>query len=337
MKVLCFLLSVGVVGASRVRRAIVKQHLGKSDGAQFSSEQPSFEQWAAEYGFNSDDGAMKATYESNVAAIDASNAEHEDFKLGVNKFSGLTVEEFQTTFTGEDDESDDDEIPKAKHMGTLKSSASEVDWSTRSDVVNPVVNQGSCGSCWPFGAIGTLEPRWALKTGKLYKLAEQQLVDCDKSGGSGCDGGLSRRSLSEYYPNKGACTASSYPYKAREGTCNGNCEVVIPAGSVTNYLEVDISMDALKVALQDGPLKVSVYAEDIFMQYKSGIASGGACVGKTNHAVVGVGFGPGYIKIRNSWGKEWGEGGHIRVGDTSSCKSGNFDTLVRSAVYPAFS
>merc|ERR1712107_611878 len=119
-------------------------------------------------------------------------------------------------------------------------------WSTRSDVVNPVKDQGACGSCW------------ALKTNNLYNLAEQQLVDCDKSS-AGCSGGLSRYAFSGYYKSHGACSTSSYPYKASGGSC------------------------------QDSSCSV----------------------------------------------KNWGESGHIRVGDTSSCSSGNFDMYVRTPIYPS--
>jgi len=275
---------------------------------------------------------MKAAYEANVADIEASNAKN-DFKLAVNKFSGYTLEEFQNMFTGE--VGDDEDMPVAQHQ-ELKTAVAAVDWSTRSDVVNPVKDQGACGSCWAFGANGVLEPRWALKTNNLYNLAEQQLVDCDKSS-AGCSGGLSRYAFSGYYKSHGACSTSSYPYKASGGSCqDSSCSVKIPSGSVTGYTEVGASSPSLKSALMDGPVKVSVYAESTFQHYSSGISKGGACAGRTNHAVVAVGYGSGFIKIRNSWGKNWGESGHIRVGDTSSCSTGNFDMYVRTPIYPSF-
>ena len=58
------------------------------------------------------------------------------------------------------------------------------DWCT------PVRNQGSCGSCWAFSAIGALEAIINIREGSPYldiDLSEQQLLSCPPDSG-GCDG-----------------------------------------------------------------------------------------------------------------------------------------------------
>jgi len=65
-----------------------------------------------------------------------------------------------------------------------------VNWVT-SGAVTGVKNQGSCGSCWAFSAVGSLEGvNFIFNGGKLASFSEQQLVDCSGSfGNQGCDGG----------------------------------------------------------------------------------------------------------------------------------------------------
>lgn len=46
-----------------------------------------------------------------------------------------------------------------------------LDWREQG-VMGQVKNQGSCGSCYAFSAIGAIEGHVAIKTGKLYNLSE---------------------------------------------------------------------------------------------------------------------------------------------------------------------
>lgn len=73
--------------------------------------------------------------------------------------------------------------------------ATTVDWTTKG-IVNPVTDQGQCGSCWAFGAVASLEGAYAQKTGQLHKFSEQQLVDCSYyEAGYGCQGGWPNKAL----------------------------------------------------------------------------------------------------------------------------------------------
>lgn len=66
----------------------------------------------------------------------------------------------------------------------------------------------------------------------------------------------------------------------------------------------------------NGPLAVTVDANDKFMGYSSGVLRN--CVyGQLNHAVNAVGWtqinGVEVLKIRNSWGAYWGDEGYVYI------------------------
>lgn len=93
------------------------------------------------------------------------------FKLGFNQFADWTEEEFNAILgdqpTGNFEDYDSSNL---RVFDTSKLPAS-IDWRTKG-VVNPVKNQGSCGSCWAFAATTTIESHFAINYGKLHTLSE---------------------------------------------------------------------------------------------------------------------------------------------------------------------
>lgn len=55
-------------------------------------------------------------------------------------------------------------------------------------LVTGVKDQGQCGSCYIFSAVGSLEGVWKRRTGDLWSMSEQQVLDCNTYD-DGCNGG----------------------------------------------------------------------------------------------------------------------------------------------------
>lgn len=137
-------------------------------------------------------------------------------------------------------------------------------------------------------------------------LSEQQLVDCQKSGSYGCDGGWPQNALDYVFTN-GLVAEQKYPYKGVQQKCaHPTGPHKIPASThVTGRA-------AIESALRKGPVSAALYVDDGFQFYKQGIFD--RCIKEqANHAIIIVGFTKDYWIVRNSWGSDWGESGHIRI------------------------
>ena len=151
------------------------------------------------------------------------------------------------------------------------STVSLIDWRDEGDVVH-VKDQGQCGSCWAFSAVGSIESAYAIKTGKLVALSEQQLIDCSGAyGNMGCNGGLMDQAF-EYVKDAGGIeTEGSYPYSAVGKICVFNTSGVLV--KVCGFVDIASKDEA---ALQQavatiGPMSVAIDAShSSFQLYRSG-------------------------------------------------------------------
>lgn len=267
-------------------------------------------------------------FENNVAYIDKINSENRTFKLEVNAFSDLEAFEFAAKYTGLRRESIFEEVPNLGYhtAGAEEPLVDRLDWREQG-AVTPIKNQGQCGSCWAFSAIGTLEGAYQLSSGKLVSLSEQQLVNCAHGTPGkpclGCMGGNMDMGL-KYAMGTHICTEDSFKYRGWLGMAEGcgkvqQCDVGIPDGAVTGYKEVNHnSMADLISAVQLVPVSIGIEADQAaFQHYKSGVLDG-QCGSKVDHGVLAIGFGTDpaggdYWLVKNSWGASWGENGAIRI------------------------
>ena len=81
-------------------------------------------------------------------------------------------------------------------------------------VMGDIKDQGKCGSCWAFAAVGCVEAQWALAGNSAEILSEQMLVDCAYGD---CDGGWVDDAFDTIMAKNGDCTEADYPYHATNG------------------------------------------------------------------------------------------------------------------------
>jgi len=179
------------------------------------------------------------------------------------------------------------------------------DWRNVNGVnyLNPIRNQGRCGSCWAFSAVGAVEGTYNVEFGcpSCNKdLAEQQLVSNDASccGSCGdCNGGIPHFALN-YIKTRGVVDEGCCPYTAKDTGCPVCSDYSTRLWKVSEYGFVSNSIEDIKRALIcEGPLSVATPWRPPY-----------------GHAIVLVGYDddsqicknrynyPGCWIIRNSWG-----------------------------------
>lgn len=292
--------------------------------------------------------------------VDFNDNKSNTHQVGVNYFADMTPEEWvhfkglkmpqgwaEPNFAEKDKLADKDdamlmEVRHAKNYGltdnydVLKDDKvpKAVNWVENGTML-PIRNQGSCGSCYSYSAMSTVEALHKI----TYPTEEspgffstQQGVDCtgNRYGCSYCQGGWMTSVFDYLIDNKGVCSDESYPYKNKRTACQDKtCEKVFAfnkyrdiSGSKESTIREHLAVNPLAIAVTSGTRE--------FMYYKSGVITncGGSGNQQIDHAVTMVGYDSQpadgvapYFLIRNSWGAQWGEAGHVRVASASNtCK-----------------
>ncbi|GLT29564.1 hypothetical protein SLA2020_044220 [Shorea laevis] len=282
-------------------------------------------------------------FKDNLEFIEKFNSEgNRTFKLGLNKFSDLTNEEFKALYTGY-------KIPptqthlKPQHLvmeasRTLRQARNgpRKELLTAPRTRKNVNSITSVRCCWAFSTVAAVEGITKIKSGQLPSLSEQQLVDCVKEN-QGCRGGWMTTAFEYIRDNQGIASEESYLYEARDGTCQA--ENAKAAASISSFEKVPSSdEEALLKAVSQQPVSITIEgAGNYFKSYESGVFTG-YCGNQPTHAVTLVGYGTTedgtkYWLIRNSWGESWGENGYMKIQRDAGVSGGLCGLAIRPS-YP---
>jgi cathepsin L len=239
-------------------------------------------------------------------------AEH-SFKVGMNHLATLTPFEYKAMLATK--------VVTRGVSGVTSSKAAPPDsWDWRDKNAVPAVSSPLSCSTWAFVTVRAAESGIFLKTGTMYVLSEQNLVDCVDSC-FGCEGGLPSDAYDYVVQQQSGHfnLESDYPSNQGDGKCHFADHP--PVGTITGYATVATGdeMDLQNKIYSIGPSTAGGDASHTsFQLYTGGIYDEPACssVG-LDHSMVIVGYGvegsKPYWILQNSWGTSWGEQGYIRM------------------------
>ena len=203
--------------------------------------------------------------------------------------------------------------------------------------MSPVKDQGGCGSCWAFAAVGVVEAAWNIHTGDPdldLDLSEQQLVSqggspsSDCYYGGWCCGGNEDFAL-EWIRDRGITDEACFAYDDGHTGCvsNRSCYdkcpewrdrlwsiVKVQAPAAMNSIGLWLTWTDVKwMLIHRGPVATALNMNG---KFEDGIYRCDAIDPDKAHAVVIVGYDdPGqYWIVRNSWGSGWGDDGYFKLG-----------------------
>lgn len=206
-------------------------------------------------------------------------------------------------------------LPSPVDLDSL-STIRSFDWSQT--IPMQVKDQGTCGSCWVFGAVGAFEANFFIRTGKRISASEQCLLDASPPG-LDCSGGWPHAPFTLLMAT-GTANTQDYPYTGgkgqfRHGTARPYRALVWGfVGDGVNPTTLEIKR-ALRL---HGPLAIAAHTSDsAWTTYSSNSAPviKGQNRKPVDHIVTLVGWDDSRHawRIKNSWGIAWGQNGFAWV------------------------
>ncbi|KAL5275686.1 CTSB family protein [Megaselia abdita] len=217
--------------------------------------------------------------------------------------------------------------------------------------IKEIRDQGSCGSCWAFGAVEAMSDRFCIHSNakKHFRFSADDLVSCCHTCGFGCNGGFPGAAWA-YWTRKGLVSGGPFgtnqgcrPYEIApcehhvNGTrpsCEGEggktpkCVHKCRSGYKPTYEEdkhfgaksYSVSkspVDIQKEIFKNGPVEGAFTVYEDLIMYKDGVYQHvhGKALGGHAIRILGWGVEKGtpYWLIANSWNTDWGNNGFFKI------------------------
>jgi len=295
-----------------------------------------------------------------IAKTDGMNPFSREYAVCVDKISkkeiGLVTDLFSLSEKSARGSFSTERVSSVQEEVSTESLPSYFDWMNKDeqDWMTPVKDQGGCGSCWAFSAVGTVEAVYNIRANNANldpDLSEEYLVSDCTSAGTCCGG--SKDSALTYIKDNGIPDESCMPYVDKNCKCNSSmpeqtgCDKL--PGSECRYATESSCSNAtcsdrcpdwqnrLKKAnavkhelyparqtikqyiVERGPLAVYMGIGDKWDGHfdEDNVYRCNDTAG-ADHAVIFAGYNDTgqYWIVKNSWGADWGpEGnGYFKVG-----------------------
>ncbi|KAI9558058.1 hypothetical protein GHT06_014811 [Daphnia sinensis] len=278
-----------------------------------------------------EDAIRKQNFLARDRVIEKHNRENKEWQMAHNKFSDMSDEEKQSILGAKPTVRRERSVASDSHPVMDRQLPASIDYRT-DKCMQPVKDQGNCGSCWAFATIVPIEFNACKKNGTAIAFSEQMLVDCDTYDG-GCNGGMYTNAWKYISEKGGVMKSSAYAYTSgTTGLAGTSCKYsstavaakVTAFGWTMPYPNATVSMNYLQ---SDGPLPSAIKILSSIYNYASGVYSDPACIVAdeydVDHAIVIVGYGTTtatsttpatpYWIVRNSWGTGWGQSGYFLI------------------------
>lgn len=194
-----------------------------------------------------------------------------------------------------------------------------------------IKDQGSCGSCYSFGASASYESYMLSKHNKTYDLSEQDFMMKAKATGpyGGCSGWYLDTSMN-LLKNQGVAEEYDCAYKAKEDAC--------PSSAKAKHMIKEWAVTSDKATIQNalqknGAVYVGFAVYSDFSYYKSGYYKYTSGYRRGYHAVCIVGYDDQGFKVKNSWGPGWGENGYFHIAYDQMTNAIEFGTCFGGSYY----